>query len=626
MEQVFELNLKEIEQKKQTLERIKAELKSEFIGIDYIIEEVVDYIQIWYLMPQVLTRPIIVNLWGMTGVGKTDLVRRLVSKLDFQDRFAEVELSNSEHYTWKNSVSAILDANGINDGKPGIVLFDEIQRFNTLDPQGNPLQNTRFQDFWELLSDGRLAKRESKEDIEYYSNSFRVNSYQRKRNPVVQEEGQPPIEEAVVGIWQAPQLKKVFDLEHSIVEIAEMKEEDVLKIIEERRMKKKIYEAVDHSRTLIIISGNLDDAFSMAGEIAEADVDANIFHAFTQKITLVDIKHSLARKFKPEQVARFGNIHLIYRSLQKKHFEALIQAEIAKIVIKDKRLFDIELVVSKNIDTLIYQNGVFPVQGVRPVFSSVIDILETNLTKFLYEALLTGQKKIALDYSFEKKEIVATFSNKKKITLHYEGRVDKIRQSNLEDVVAAISVHECGHAVAYSVLFGLAPLQLKSKVASTYVGGFTFPHQIYLTKESITNKIKVLLAGGLAEEIIFGPDQASIGRSNDREQATVLAIDYIRKFAFEREFQAYYISIGDYNMSFEDTDTAIEMMMKRLAGETMEMLNEHRAFLLQLSKELTISGNMKSIEVQEIAAKHGLDITIKEEGYLFIEHYAKELK
>ena len=105
MEQVFELNLKEIEQKKQTLERIKAELKSEFIGIDYIIEEVVDYIQIWYLMPQVLTRPIIVNLWGMTGVGKTDLVRRLVSKLDFQDRFAEVELSNSEHYTWKNSVS-----------------------------------------------------------------------------------------------------------------------------------------------------------------------------------------------------------------------------------------------------------------------------------------------------------------------------------------------------------------------------------------------------------------------------------------------------------------------------------------------------------------------------------------
>ena len=618
----FEVNLKEIEEKKQTLERIKAELKSEFIGIDYIIEELIDYIQIWYLMPEVLTRPIIVNLWGMTGVGKTDLVRRLVSKLNYQDRFAEVELNNSEHYSWKNTVGALLEANGINNGKPAIVLFDEIQRFNTLDPQGNPLQNTRFQDFWELLSDGRLAKREGREDIDYYVNNFRMNAYNHKRQKP--EEGAPPIEEPTVGIWQAQQLKKTFDLDQSIVEIADMKEADVLQLIEDRRSKKKIYEAIDHSRTLIIVSGNLDDAFSMAGEIAEADIDANIFHAFTQKITLVDIKHSLARKFKPEQVARFGNIHLIYRSLQKKHFVALIAAEVTKIVAKNKRLFGITLTVKPNIDTLIYQNGVFPVQGVRPVFSSVIDILETNLTKFIYEALLTGQKKIEVDYSFEKKEIQAIIG-KKTVILSYEGRVDKIRQSNLDDVVAGISVHECGHAVAYSILFGLAPLQLKSKVASTYVGGFTFPHQIYLTKTSIINKIKVLLAGGIAEEIIFGPEQASIGRSNDREQATALAIDYIRKYAFEREFQAHYVSVGDYSMNFDDTDTAIEMMMKRLAAETIELLNEHKPYLLQLSQELRRTGNMKATDVQAIALAHGVPAVVKEEGFLFIEAYGKAL-
>ncbi len=622
MEVKFEVNLKEIEEKKKTLEQIKVELKSEFIGIDYIIEELIDYIQIWYLMPEVLTRPIIVNLWGMTGVGKTDLVRRLVSKLNYQDRFAEVELNNSEHYSWKNTVSALLDANGINNGKPAIVLFDEIQRFNTLDPQGNPLQNTRFQDFWELLSDGRLAKREGREDIDYYVNNFRMNAYNQKR--IKPEEGAPPTEEPTVGIWQASQLKKIFELEQSTIEIADMKEADLLQIIEERRSRKKIYEAIDHSKTLIIVSGNLDDAFSMAGEIAEADIDANIFHAFTQKITLVDIKHSLARKFKPEQVARFGNIHLIYRSLQKKHFVALIAAEVTKIIAKNKRLFGITLSVKPNIDVLIYQNGVFPVQGVRPVFSSVIDILETNLAKFIYEALLTGQKKIEVDYSFEKKEIQALIG-KKIVTLPYEGRVDKIRQSNLDDVVAGISVHECGHAVAYSILFGLAPLQLKSKVASTYVGGFTFPHQIYLTKASIINKIKVLLAGGLAEEIIFGPERASIGRSNDREQATILAVDYIRKYAFEREFQAYYISVGDYNMSFDDTDTAIEMMMKRLAAETIELLNEHKPYLLKLSQELRRTGNMKATEVQAIAKKYKVDAVVKEEGFLFIDAYGKEL-
>ena len=57
------IDLKSIAKKKKNLEKVKAELKKEFIGINYVIDELVDYIQIWYLMPEVLTRPIIVNLW-----------------------------------------------------------------------------------------------------------------------------------------------------------------------------------------------------------------------------------------------------------------------------------------------------------------------------------------------------------------------------------------------------------------------------------------------------------------------------------------------------------------------------------------------------------------------------------
>ena len=89
------IDLAAIDAKQRDLQRIKDELKAEFVGIDYIIDELIDCVRIWYLMPEVLTRPIIVSLWGMTGVGKTDLVRKMVSKLNYQDRFAEVELSNS---------------------------------------------------------------------------------------------------------------------------------------------------------------------------------------------------------------------------------------------------------------------------------------------------------------------------------------------------------------------------------------------------------------------------------------------------------------------------------------------------------------------------------------------------
>ena len=88
------------------------------------------------------------------------------------------------------------------------------------------------------------------------------------------------------------------------------------------------------------------------------------------------------------------------------------------------------------------------------------------------------------------------------------------------------------------ILLGLAPLHLTSKVASSYAAGFTIPHDIHETRAQMLGKIKVLLAGGIAEEIVFGPDNATTGRSRDREQATMLTLDFVRKHGFDREFQA----------------------------------------------------------------------------------------
>ncbi len=620
----MKVDISEINKKKKKLEQIKKELKKEFIGIDYIIDELIDYIQIWYLMPEVLSRPIIVNLWGMTGVGKTDLIRKLVSKLNYQDRFTEVELSNGDSGgNWRSSVSSLLDSNNITDGLPAIVLFDEIQRFNTIDTDGNPIQNAKFQDFWELLSDGRLAKREVKEDIDSYVNNYFYSSAQRKkRNKENPDDTTDPNQ---IGIWEAARIKKLFGIEGDIQEIALMDEEDLLNVMQKLKAKKKIYEAIDHSKTLIIISGNLDEAFTMAGSTAEADIDADIFHAYTEKITLMDIKNALSRKFRPEQVARFGNIHLIYKSLKRKDFIKLIKQETDKIVVKNKKHFDITLQISDNIRTLIYQNGVFPVQGVRPVFSSVIDILETNLAKFLFEAFMRNVSDIKVDYDFKKSEITALLKGTESIIVPYVGRVDRIRQSNHEDAVANVSVHEAGHAVAYGVLFGLAVLQLKSKVASTYVGGFAFPHQIYQTKENTISQIIVFLAGGLAEELIFGEGNATIGRENDRLQASSLAMGYIRKYGFHDDFQAYYSNDVHLPMDVTVTDKTVEKMIDKLVKSTKKLLEKHKELLFDLSKELQKEGLLKPEKMKEIAAQHDQNWEIKEESYLHLHHYGKEL-
>lgn len=616
----MELDFQQIEARKQTLETTRVELKQHFVGIDDIIDDLLDYIQIWYLMPEILSRPIIINLWGMTGVGKTDLVRRLVKCLNFQDRFAEIELSNVDNTAWQTSVSEVLEGNGLNDGDPAIVLFDEIQRFNTLNPDGSPIQTTKFTDFWELLSDGKLSKRE-KVDIDQYLQHYLFQQREQLRR---REKGSLDEEDTTLGYYDAQQMKDLLQLDADILDLADMSRLQMIEKLQQAKQKKKIYEPVDHAQTLIIISGNLDEAFSMATQTSEADIDADIFHAFTQKITLVDVKNALSRKFRPEQVARFGNIHLIYKSLKKADFERLITKEIQSIGDKSKEKFGIAVSVDHSIHQLIYQNGVFPVQGVRPVFSSVVDILETNLSKFLFAALLNKQCEVDIAYDFERSEIVAAIGPMKQ-RLPFTGRVDKIRQGNLQDTVTNISVHECGHAVAYMVLFGLAPLQLKSKLADSYAAGFTFPHQIHATRDTLLHKMQIYLAGGLAEELIFGAGGASIGRGHDREQVTTLAVQYIRSYGFAERFQAHYGLDDAFALNKFVTDRAIESMISELVAQTKTLLQQHQALLRSLSLKLAQTGSLEAADAANIAQTHGLDVQVKEEGFLYIPKYHQRL-
>jgi hypothetical protein len=617
----MKVDIKIINERKATLEKAKTALKNYFIGIDDIIDDLMDYIQVWYLMPELLSRPVIINLWGMTGVGKTDLIRRLVKELNFQDRFLEIELSNIDQTTYQTSVSSLLSANDLNDNKPSIVLFDEIQRFNTLDTEGKPMPQSKFMDFWELLSDGKLSKK-SKDNLDYYIMNYMSNGKDIAKRKLAGEQGLD--ENPLMNYWDADTLRKMLNIDKPLEEISELTQKEMMELLIKEKQKKKIYEPIDHSKTLVIVSGNLDDAFSIATQTSETDVDADIFYNLTTKINLVDIKNALSKKFRPEQVARFGNIHLIYTSLKKKHFELLIQREINRISTNIKKAYGITLKIDKSINELVYRNGVFPVQGVRPVFSSVIDIIESNLSKYLFTAVLNNKKSIVMQYNPVGKKITALI-DKQKIETAYIGRVDKIRQNNLQDTIANISVHEAGHAVAYMVLFKLAPLQLKSKIASSYAGGFTFPHAIHETKENILRKIKIYLAGGIAEELIFGKDNASIGRSGDRSEVTVLAIDFIRRYGFDSEFQANYSLELAYAMDKFTTDTDVEKMISQLVSETYQLLAQHKALLIALSKKLMEAGSLTSGEVAAVAKQMKYEVNVQAEGYLEIPDYQKKL-
>jgi len=180
------MEAKNIKTKKKVFEKAKKEMKNHFIGNDEVIDKVFSYMSSWYYTPELLTRPPVINLWGLTGVGKTDFVRRIVKALDYQDRFVEIDMQDTSKIKSRNSsISHILSCNGnIQDGETGIMLLDEMQGFRTIGETGHEVLNSEkipLQDVWTLLSDGRLPHEVEHEKLESTLWDLRKDLIRRKK-------------------------------------------------------------------------------------------------------------------------------------------------------------------------------------------------------------------------------------------------------------------------------------------------------------------------------------------------------------------------------------------------------------------------------------------------------------
>jgi len=444
-----------------------------------------------------------------------------------------------------------------------------------------------------------------------------------------------PARESTISGWEARRLKNILGLSRNLPElksIANSTTTEALALISEQVTSKKIFQTHDYRLALIIISGNLDEAYEMAKQTQEAEIDPDIFHAQTSKISLIEIKQALTRRFKPEQISRFGNIHLIYPSLRTCDFERLINEKLSEIREKIQTVYGVRISFDKSLEQLIFNNGVFPVQGVRPVFSAIGDIAESNVSKILFTCLTESYTGIELSYDVDKKELLAILANdsaKKMLSIPYIGRIDRVRQSHSQDMIALTSAHEAGHSVAYALLFGLAPLQLKSNLASSATAGFTFPHLLEITKKTSLEKIQVLLAGFLAEKILFGSENVSSGSSSDLETVTNIAAAYIRKFGFAEQFIKVMPETAsqseEYSTDLESTNPLLSELVSQESQKVEKLLLEHKAFLLDVSHLLAKKAVLSPEEFVKIAVHHGVKCQVKNEDYKIIVEYSQQL-
>lgn len=686
--------------KLEKLQQTKDKLKSEFVGIDKIIDRVIDSITPWYITPEVLERPTVVSLWGLTGTGKTSLIRKLIKYLDLSGKSLFFDCGeqggDSDSRLFSDKLDDLFESSVIKENDPRytkedleklglsvdqeqeitrtdpldyVFIFDEFQYLKTKNPStGEEESRPEGRAIWGLIDSGLVDINRYNykikqlldyyEDMEFFNESHPGVTLENGKFP----ESLSPVLKQTLSYyrWADDEEKEekggydvIMDEDFSflIKKLNLLKKglgfkigDDIkkLKTLDEFIIFMKDYinllskpKVINCSKSLVFVLGNLDEAFKLTGEDLDPDIDADVYHEITSKVTCMDIKTSLRRRFRDEQIGRLGNNIIIYPSLRRKDFQEIIEREVSRISEKFEKHNGIKIVVSDNFKRLIYSEGCFPIQGVRPLFSTINYLLSPLLSMIL----MSGKKN---DMILDVKE---KNYNLPKVTLFIEGIGEKEINLNLGELrsperckkLGLQAVHEASHAVLYHLLTGKYPSAL---IASNIFGdgGYMMNeiNQDFSTDSirELKEDVIVSLAGYYGEREFFDKEMCSLGASSDIKNVWENLRDayYTCGLHIPLSISEKYVSIenGGLPFGFPVTDTDINRLLYKffdsLCEETKRLVKEEKYLIAKISEYLLENRSMGVEEFKKYVGKYmkGTPKVIDENYYSnIIKNYEK---
>lgn len=449
-----------IEQKQDQLKNINKILKSRYFGIDHIIDKITDFIETWFIYDEILYKPTILNLFGLTGCGKSGIVKDVVKLLGMYEKFVEIDLSKPTQDQGKFSfyqggpiTNKIYSMINDTDDK-AIILVDEIQKIK---------ENHQYSELWSLLADGRLGNghialnkidnfiNSSSSIIENYQDSVSEMEYMKKGagdtshqsfnynwNPLKQ-----PIQLSrrylINNLYEAVKIKNIDDIQplfdfhdfsgnntgfvfgfkniaKRMIESGEKTIKDIIelpgfayvqplieiaknyrKILIERYNKVSSRDPLVFSKLLIFVTGNVDGLYSDVSK--DINISADELHEKTLKLSINNLKDELLKIFKPDEVGRLGGNFIIYPSLSLKAFRSIIIEKIKQVEIDISEVSGIEIkLLTDNYLKYLEKTCIVASLGARPLISNLYTEINNIVPKLVKEAKIKGLKSISISY------------------------------------------------------------------------------------------------------------------------------------------------------------------------------------------------------------------------------------
>lgn len=664
---------------REVLNSAIAQLKREFIGIDPVIDRISDAISSWLYFPEMQDRPVIVNLWGLTGTGKTSLIKRLTELIGYGDRYFAFDMGEStgEYFDLADSFKDIYEKC---NGASFIIGLDEFQHARTINEDQEEVDKASIRAVWNLLDNGKFDVVNFPYGLNWLSRFIKrldltlqqgvvvenglITNNQEIYNEIMDKENNEDNDEEEEEeklplkrnyFLSDDSLKSLFDLvDHLYLtendlrsDLKKLDGDSTIDFLLELYKKAVRPKTVDCTKALVFVMGNIDEVYLMNRNF-NPDINADEFHRQSLEITITQVKEALLGRFRSEQIARLGNTHIIYPAFSEESFYKIIRMELNKIKEKISQTYQLELTFDEKTEQLIYNEGTYPTQGTRPLFTTIHQIINSRLGKILNEVYShpfpvdsIRFTVIEMDSDKDKAILQINFLKEGK-TIHYITdqqalELGKLRKEKRNDQQAITAVHESGHAILSSILMKTIPDAVLSVTADSQSEGFVLarPQWNYVSKKEVIKRLAVLLGGYVAERVVFGEENVTIGSSSDLSQATQLATYVLYSCGMGKVLVTY----GNENMHnspsiiFDKGGETVNQEAKALLIEAeklaQETLKEQENLLLQMANYLSDKRCADKNQVRDFIEKYAVGfemntIVNKEDAeHLFYRNHLK---
>jgi hypothetical protein len=374
----------------------------------------------------------------------------------------------------------------------------------------------------------------------------------------------------------------------------------------------------DLSNSLIFQCCNLPSLYE--GIDSDNRISADTLRVRSESITLDDIKKALKHFFESKHISRFGNNMIAYPSFSSQDYRSIIEQRLNQFTnTLASSTCGFRLNIHPSLYSLVYENGVYPTQGTRPVYSTMA-MIEGVTSQIVFDFIKEGQVSGTVKYDNDKKLIVITSDSGYISSRAYIGEHDKSKQKINHDILAKNSVSMAAKVFAYLVLFGVTPRQV--------VAGYGNGSNIFLEYNSSESRAILLKNMILSETIkaaqdVFFGDRAAITNAS----TTMLAASYVRFEGLGKRSAVMNLMYPAYGLvEFADTDTEIQKLVTNAYNQASLIVHRYKDAIKSLAiASFNNDGYITKEMINQAIRLTQLVALVVPDDYLIVESYEAAL-